>query len=97
MEEKQLQQILKKMDGLIKIVALSSMKDMTSTAKIALLSQAGFAPKDIADILNTSQNVVNVRLSEMRKGRVGEAPKKREPAVNKEAQAKAVKEQNADE
>ena len=69
MEEKQLNEILQRLDKLIRITALSSMKDMTSTAKIALLSQAGFAPKDIADILNTSQNVVNVRLSEMRKRR----------------------------
>lgn len=88
MDEKQLNEILQRLDALIKIVALSSMRDMTSTAKIALLSQAGFAPKDIAEILNTSQNVVNVRLSEMRKGKAEEISKKKEPEINKEAPVK---------
>ena len=67
-EDKQFKEITTKLDRLIRIVALSSTKGLTSTEKISLLHQAGFAPKEIADILATTQNVVNVRLSEMRKG-----------------------------
>jgi DNA-binding CsgD family transcriptional regulator len=67
MEAKQFDQLMQKLDVLIRIVALSSMRDLTSTEKIALLSRAGFGPKEIAEIIGTSQNVVNVRLSEMRK------------------------------
>jgi DNA-directed RNA polymerase specialized sigma24 family protein len=48
-------------------VALSSTRGLTLTEKIYLLHQAKFAPKEIAEILGTTSNVVNVRLSEMRK------------------------------
>ncbi len=84
MAEKKLDEISQKLDILIRIIALSSMKDMTSTAKIALLSQAGIAPKDIATILNTSQNVVNVRLSEMRKKKSEEVSRKGESTTSAE-------------
>jgi hypothetical protein len=78
MEEKQLKAIIDKLDILIKIVALSSTKGLTSTEKISLLNQAGIAPKDIAEIIGTTQNVVNVRLSEMRKKRVKNVEEKRD-------------------
>jgi DNA-directed RNA polymerase specialized sigma24 family protein len=67
LDDEQFSEIKKSLDILIRVVALTGMRDLTSTAKIALLSQAGFAPKEIAEIVGTSQNVVNVRLSEMRK------------------------------
>jgi len=66
-EAKQFDQLMRKLDTVIRIVALSSMRDLTSTEKIALLSHAGLAPKEIAEIIGTTQNVVNVRLSELRK------------------------------
>jgi DNA-directed RNA polymerase specialized sigma24 family protein len=66
-EDKQFKEITERLDKLIRIVALSSTKGLTSTESISVLHQAGFAPKDIADILGTTSNVVNVRLSEMRK------------------------------
>jgi hypothetical protein len=67
MEDRQFKEIIERLDKLIRIVALSSIKGLTSTEKISLLHQAGFGPKDIADIVGTTSNVVNVRLSEMRK------------------------------
>jgi len=67
MEDKQFKEITERLDRLIRIVALSSTQGLTLTEKISLLHQARFAPKEIADILATTQNVVNVRLSEMRK------------------------------
>jgi len=69
MEDRQLKEIVERLDKLIRIVALSSTKGLTSTEKISMLHHAGFAPKDIAEILGTTSNVVNVRLSEMRKWR----------------------------
>ncbi len=60
-------EIVDRLDKLIRIVALTGTRGLTSTEKILLLNQAGIPPKEIADILMTSQNVVNVRLSEMRK------------------------------
>lgn len=67
MDEKQFNEFTKRLDRLIRIVALSSTKGYTSIEKISLLSQAGFGPKEIAEIIGTTQNVVNVRLSEIRK------------------------------
>jgi DNA-directed RNA polymerase specialized sigma24 family protein len=67
MNDKQFEEIRDRLDKLIRIVALTSTKGLTSTDSIFLLHQAGFAPTDIADILGTTPNVVSVRLSEMRK------------------------------
>jgi DNA-directed RNA polymerase specialized sigma24 family protein len=68
-EEQQFNEITERLDKLIRIVALLGTKDLTSTEKIYLLNQAGLAPKEIAEIVGTTQNVVNVRLSERRKRR----------------------------
>lgn len=67
MDEKELKEITNRLDKLIRIVALSSTQGLTLTERISLLYQAGSSPKEIADILGTTSNVVNVRLSEMRK------------------------------
>ena len=70
MNDTQFEEIKTRLDKLIRIVALSSTKGLTSTDSIFMLHQAGFAPKEIADIIGTTSNVVNVRLSEMRKREV---------------------------
>jgi len=67
MEDKQVHEITERLDKLIRVVALSSTHGLTLTERISLLHQAGFRPKEIAEILGTTQNVVNVRLSEMRR------------------------------
>jgi DNA-directed RNA polymerase specialized sigma24 family protein len=67
MESKQFNEITSRLDKLIRIVALSSTQGLTQTEKILLLNQAGFTPTEIAEIIGTTSNVVNVRLSEMRK------------------------------
>jgi DNA-binding CsgD family transcriptional regulator len=69
LEEQQFNEIRERLDKLIRIVALFGTKDLTSTERIYLLNQAGLAPKEIAEIVGTTQNVVNVRLSERRKRR----------------------------
>ena len=92
MDETNSKEIIERLDKLIRVVALTGMKDLTSTQKIALLSQAGFSPKEIAEIIGTSQNVVNVRLSEMRKARSGEIVKKKELAKNEATSGKTPEE-----
>jgi len=67
MEEKLAAQIMERLDKLIRIIALSSTQSLTLTDRIRLLHRAGFRPSEIADILGTTSNVVNVRLSEMRR------------------------------
>ena len=69
MDEKQYKEIIQRLDKIARIVALSSMQSLTSGEKIYLLHQAGFGPSEIADMVGTTSNVVNVRLSEMRKKR----------------------------
>lgn len=67
MEEKQLREVTDRLDKLARIIALTSTQGLTTTERIYLLHKAGFSPKEIAETLGTSVNVVNVRLSEMRR------------------------------
>lgn len=69
MEEKQLKEITDRLDKLIRIIAISSSQGLSSTERIILLNKSGFRPKEIAEIVGTTLNVVNVRLSEMRRRR----------------------------
>ena len=63
-------EISAKLDTLIRLSALNVVKDMkTQKEQIALLSDAGFQPKEIADILRTTSNTVRVTLTEIRKER----------------------------
>jgi hypothetical protein len=55
---------------LIRLSALNLVKDMkTQKEQVAVLSDAGFSPKLIGDILLTNQNVVSVTLNKIRKER----------------------------
>jgi DNA-directed RNA polymerase specialized sigma24 family protein len=67
MEDQQLKEISQKLDKLIRIMSLSALRGLTTTEKISLLHEVGFTPSEIAEMIGTSRNVVNVRLSEMRR------------------------------
>lgn len=67
MDDRQLKEVTDRLDKLARIIALASTQNLTMTERIYLLNRAGFSPKEIAETLGTSSNVVNVRLSEMRK------------------------------
>jgi transcriptional regulator len=67
MDDKQFKEIIERLDRLTRIIAISNTRGLTSTDRIILLNQAGFAPKEIADMLNTTSNVVSVTLSLRRK------------------------------
>jgi len=66
----QLSEISKKLDTLIRLSALDLVRDTkTQKEQIALLSDAGFRPVEIAGILGTSRNTVDVTLHTIRKER----------------------------
>ena len=67
MENKLLKSIDKRLEVLVKLSALQLGKDLTASEKIILLYKIGQTPKEIADILGTGNNLVNVRLSQARK------------------------------
>jgi len=59
-----------KLDTLIRLSALNIVKDIKMQKdQIAVLSDAGFQPKGIADILRTTSNSVSVSLTAIRKER----------------------------
>jgi len=51
----------------LRLVALAALANLPFKRQIWLMSKSGFQPTEIAEILDTSSNSVNVRLSEMRK------------------------------
>jgi len=59
--------IAEKLDIVIKLLALNQIKGKDVGEQIVLLSNIGIANKDIADILQKSQNTVNATLSQNRK------------------------------
>ena len=67
MNDKIFESIDRRLEQLVKLSALNVGKDSTLTERITLLYKVGFGPTEIADILGTKANVVNVRLSEARK------------------------------
>jgi wobble nucleotide-excising tRNase len=82
-EDPQLSEISKKLDTLIRLSALNLVRDTkTQKEQIALLSDAGFQPKEIADILLIGRINVNTVIYQIRKERgvkeVGERPKTEE-------------------
>ena len=74
------EQILEKMDQILRILAALATKDMKQREQIALLNRAGLQPKNIAELLGTSSNTVRVELVALRKVKGGKGRKK-SPAV----------------
>lgn len=72
-------ELLKKIDTIIKLLTISSLKDETQLQKIKVLNSAGLPPKDIADLLGTSSNTVSVALHKLKnKSSPKEATSKKE-------------------
>lgn len=68
MDEKQFKEITSKMDLVVRLLALNIVKNLkVQKDKIIALSSFGFGPSEIAKLLGTTSNTVNVALSEMRK------------------------------
>lgn len=58
-----------KLDKLLRVVTAGVTKGMKQGDQIALLERIGFSPTEIADLLGTTRNTVNVALSNLRKGK----------------------------
>jgi len=54
---------------LLRLIAVLGRRDLKQREGIAVLSQAGLGPKEIAEILGTTRNTVNVALANLRKSR----------------------------
>lgn len=63
-------EIVGKLDRLIKLSAIQLVMGKPQRQQVALLDAAGFAPKDIAELLATTRNTVNVVLHSIRKTKV---------------------------
>ncbi len=61
------EQALQKLDQILRILVISVTRGLKQREQIALLNQAGFQPKAIADLLGTSSNTVRVELVTLRK------------------------------
>jgi len=89
----QLVEISKKLDVLIRLSALNLVRNTkTQREQIALLSDAGFQPKQIADILGTTSNTVSVALHSIRKERTARE-KQEEPKLGTAEPAQPKSEQ----
>jgi len=64
------QEIIKKLDIIIKLLAISQIKGKEAGEQITFLHNMGISNKDIAQILNKTQNTVNATLSQRRKKNV---------------------------
>ena len=74
---KESDEISKRLDVLIRLTALNLVKDVKKQKdQIAILSDSGFRPKQIADILKTTSNTVSVALNAIRKERAEKEIKK---------------------
>jgi DNA-directed RNA polymerase specialized sigma24 family protein len=63
------QENLEKMDILLRLLAITLVNGKKQREQIRLLSLAGMAPKEIANLIGTSPNTVNVALSALRKAK----------------------------
>ena len=60
-------EIIKKLDIIIKLLAVGLVKGKEMKEQIIFLKKLGISNKDIAEILGKSQNTVNVTLSQEKK------------------------------
>lgn len=68
MDQVQYKEIIEKMDTIIRLLALGIVSDIEKQKdKILYLSSLGFGPTEIANLIGTTPNTVNVALSQSRK------------------------------
>ena len=67
MDKKQFEEIVNRLDLIARLLAMTTIVgEKSQKRKIIVLSSLGFAPTDIAGLLNTTVNTVNVTLSRAR-------------------------------
>lgn len=60
-------EILHELQRISKLLVLIAMRDQSQKDQITVLSRIGFEPREIADLLGTTANTVNVTLARIRK------------------------------
>jgi len=63
------EQVAAKLDQLVRLTAILATKGLPQRAAITVLNDAGFPPREIAQMLGTSSNTVRVALVRIRRGR----------------------------
>jgi hypothetical protein len=69
MESDEKRDFAKKLDRLVSLVAIGLVDGRPVSEQVRLLSSAGYAPKEIADVVGTTANSVRVQLHAIRKVR----------------------------
>jgi len=71
------EQALEKLDQILRILVANATRGLKQREQIDLLDRAGFQPKAIAELLNTSSNTIRVELVKLRKSRVKRGPRRK--------------------
>jgi len=69
MSTQEFRELIRKLDLLIKLIALNIVQDKKFKEQVKLLSSLGLQPKEIAWLLGKTSNYVRVTLHELRKGK----------------------------
>lgn len=64
------EQALQKLDQILRILVIAVTRGLKQREQIALLDQAGFQPKAIAELVGTSSNTVRVELVGLRRAAI---------------------------
>ena len=70
MPDSEVQEVSRKLDTLIRLLAFSLIEGRKKKDQLLLLSKAGFQPRHIAEMLGTTPNTVRVALSNIRKRKI---------------------------
>lgn len=73
MDEGQFQELIRRLDAIIRLMTLDVMADKPTTEQVSLLSSAGFQPKEIAHILGKTPGAVSQALYRQRRQGKGTA------------------------
>ncbi len=75
--EEILEKVIQRLDGITRILVQAAFGNRSITEQIRILSRCGFGPKEIADMVGTTNNTVNVTLSKLRKPKKPPLPRAR--------------------
>jgi transcriptional regulator len=67
MDDKQFAILVKKLDAMSRLLALNVVAKRKFIEQVAILSSAGFAPKEIAEMLGKTSHNVSVQLDRIKK------------------------------
>lgn len=79
MNDKQFEKLIERIDILIKLTALNTLRDKNPKGKVRILSGLGLKPLEIARVIDKSRNYVDVTLQRIRKEEERTAKKEEKP------------------